>query len=75
MDYKETAAALEHAKHKFSVLCAQAREADGGWTISPEMRWEIDTLEEKIEWLEGEKEFLRVKELQEEDDAIASVST
>lgn len=75
MSYKEVAFELKNTEEKFSVLCAKSRELDGGFTISPEMRAQIDALEERIEWLKGEKEFHRVKELQEEDDSIASVST
>jgi len=75
MGYKEASVELEIAREKFGRLCDQAREADGGWTVSPEMRWEIEVWEDRIEWLKGEKEFFRLKELQEEDDAIASVST
>lgn len=71
MGYKETAVELEITKNSFSRLCAQARKLDGGLTISPEMRWEIDVLEERIEWLKTEKEYFRLKELQEEDDSIA----
>lgn len=75
MGYKEASLALENAKTKFGRLCAQAREVACPWTCSPELRWEIEVWENRIEWLEGEKEFFRVKELQEEDDLIASVST
>jgi len=75
MGYKEAAVELETAREKFGRLCDQAREEDGGWTVSPKMRWEIEVWEDRIKWLEGEKEFFRLKELQEEDNAIASVST
>jgi len=75
MGYKEASVELEIAREKFGRLCAQAQEADNGWSISPELQWEIEVWEDRIKWLKEEKEFFRLKELQEEDDAIASVST